>query len=92
MIKENPSERLSGPSPVRLAAEEWAAVLESAVIVREENTGIAGALRVLEIGGDLFVQEQTPDRTILLRPRRDVAEAMAFVEDRLKTYERMWDG
>ncbi len=83
---------LNRPSPVRLQAEEWAAVSDLAVVLREEDTGVAGKLRVLDLDGDLFVQEQTPDRMILLRPRLNIEEAMAFVDGRLQTYERMWDG
>jgi hypothetical protein len=92
MINENLLERINGPSPARLAAEEWAAILESAEVVREEDTGVAGMLRILDLSGALFVQEQTPDRTILLRRRPNIGEATAFVDARLQTYERMWDG
>jgi hypothetical protein len=83
---------LSGPSPVRLAAEEWATIVESAEVMREEDTGVAGKLRVLILDGTLYVQEQTPDRAVLLRPRPNLEEAMAFVDGRLQIYERMWDG
>ena len=83
---------LEGPSPVRLAAADLAAVLESAGIIREENTGVAGWLRVLDLDGTIYVQEETPDRQILVRPRPTVEEAMVFVEHRLQSYERMWDG
>ena len=83
---------LSGPSPARLDADEWAAILDSAVVVREEDTGLAGKLRVLDLDGAVYVQERTPDRTVLLRRRPDIAAAMVFVDGRLQTYERMWDG
>ncbi len=92
MINQDLLGRLDGPSPMRLAAVEWAAVLESAGIIREENTGVAGMLRVLDLDGTVYVQEETPDRQILLRPRPTVGEAMVFVDHRLQTYERMWDG
>ncbi len=83
---------LEGPSPWHLAAVEWAAIRESAAIIREENTGVAGMLRVLDLEGAVYVQEETPDRQILLRPRPTVEEAMIFVDHRLQSYERMWDG
>jgi hypothetical protein len=83
---------LNGPSPARLGAEEWAAILDSAVVVREEDTGVAGKLRVLDLDGAVFVQERTPDRTVLLRRRPNIEAAMAFVDGRLMIYERMWDG
>lgn len=92
MINQDLSGRLKGPSPVRMAAVDLAAVLESAGILREENTGVAGMIRVLDLDGAVYVQEETPDRQILLRPRPTVEEAMVFVEHRLQSYERMWDG
>lgn len=92
MINQDLSGRLKGPSPVRMAAVDLAAVLESARILREENTGVAGMIRVLDLDGAVFVQEETPDRQILLRPRATFEEAMVFVEHRLRSYERMWDG
>jgi hypothetical protein len=92
MITAELANLLSGPSPVRLAADEWAAVFDSAVVVREEDSGLAGKLRVLDLDGAVFVQEQTPDRIVLVRPRPNIDEAMAFVDARLQTYERMWDG
>ena len=92
MINRDLMGRIEGPSPIRLAAAELAAVLESAGIIREENTGVAGLLRVLDLDGAVYVQEETPDRQILLRPRPTVEEATVFVHRRLQSYERMWDG
>ena len=92
MINQDLLGRLEGPSPVRLAAVELAAVLELVGILREENTGVAGMLRVLDLDGALYVQEETPDRQILVRPRSTLEEAMVFVDHRLQSYERMWDG
>ncbi len=80
MINQDLLRRLHGPSPLQLAAGEWAAVLESAAIIREENTGVAGMLRVLDLDGAVYVQEETPDRRILFRPRPTVEEAMIFVD------------
>ena len=85
-------ERLAGPSPVEVTAEDLEEMISSAETVREERTGIAGMLRILDLDGSIFVQEETPDRVVLVRPRRDLAEAAAFVDGRLQTYDRMWDG
>ena len=85
-------EYLAGTPPVHVTPENLEALLSSARTVREERTGIAGLLRVLVLEGSIFVQEETPDKVILIRPRKDLAEASAFVDQRLKTYDRMWDG
>lgn len=79
-------------SPARLRGDELDALLAAATVVREENTGVSGMLRVLTVGGWVLVQEETPQREILLRDRPDLETAMAFVERRLQRYEKMWDG
>lgn len=79
-------------SPVPLAREELASLLETARLVREENTGVAGKIRVLVADGTVLVQEETPKHDILLRSRPRLEEAMEFVDRRLALYERMWDG
>ncbi len=44
------------------------------------------------LDGYSLVQEETPDGQILLRRLGSREAAEEFVEDRLATYERMWDG
>jgi hypothetical protein len=79
-------------SPARLRGDELEALLAAATVVREENTGVSGMLRVLTLGDRVLVQEETPQREILLRARPDLDAAMAFVDRRLQRYEKMWDG
>jgi hypothetical protein len=79
-------------SPARLRGDELEALLEAATLVREENTGVSGMLRVLTVGGRVLVQEETPQREILVRTRPDLEAAMSFVDRRLQRYEKMWDG
>jgi len=92
MINREAQASLRGPSPIRVTTDELAEILESAEVVHTETTPIAGMVRVLELNGTVYVQEQTPDGHILLRPRPDIEAAMAFVEGRRSAYERMWDG
>lgn len=92
MINRKPPASLEGPSPIRVSTGEFAEILESAEVVHTETTSVAGMVRVLELNGAVYVQEQTPDGHILLRPRPDIEAAMAFVEGRRSAYERMWDG
>ena len=74
------------------SSEGLQALCEAAEIVREENTSLARMIRVFDLDGEYFVQEETPDRAVLVRPRASLDEAMAFLDRRLQTYERMWDG
>jgi hypothetical protein len=75
-----------------LPSEGLQALRAAAEVVREENTSLSGMIRVFDLDGEFFVQEETPDRTFLVRPRPSLDEALAFVDRRLQTYERMWDG
>ena len=83
---------LAQRSPAQLAGEQLDELLEAANLIREENTGVAGPLRVMVLDGAILVQEQTPQRELLLRTRPSLEEAMEFVDRRLEIYERMWDG
>lgn len=85
-------DELTRTSPARLAGDELVALLDAADLVREENTGVAGPLRVLVLEGAILVEEQTPQRELLLRSRPSLEEAMDFVDRRLEIYARMWDG
>lgn len=69
-----------------------AALLAEAIAVREQDTLISGPIRVLELHEAVIVQEQTPDGQALVRRLDSRETADAFVDDRLATYDRMWDG
>lgn len=92
MTEHEAPKGLEGPSPIRVTTGELEAILESGEVIRSETTSVAGTIRVLALDGIFYVQEQTPDGQILLRPRPGIDEAMAFVDGRLSAYERMWDG
>jgi hypothetical protein len=78
---------------VALPPEDLDSLLEASEVLREENTNLAGMLRILRHRDDVVCQEEHPDDgRILLRRMEDRAAADAFVDDRLETYDRMWDG
>jgi len=79
-----------GPEPIDAAS--WEAMLARAELLRAEDTVISGWIRVIELDGEIRVEEETPDRRILLRRFADRAAADRFVDRRLETYDRMWDG
>lgn len=79
-------------SPRQVDAVTWAAILARAHLLRTEDTTLAGFLRVLWLDGEIWVEEEPPDGRILLRRFDDRAAADAFVDRRLETYDRMWDG
>ena len=84
--------RLATERVVELDAGEVDDLLANGQVVREADTGIAGAIRILEVDGMVVVQEHTRDRRPVARRLADAAAADRFVDDRLAAYDRMWDG
>ncbi len=84
--------RLAAERVVALDAREVEDLLGHAHVVHEVDTGIAGAIRVLELDDLVLIQEHTQDRLPVVRRVPDLAAARRFVDDRLATYDRMWDG
>jgi hypothetical protein len=83
---------VSKTAVVKIAREDLAAVLELAEVIREEDTTLAGWIRILSLDGHILVQEETPEREILVRKLSSIDAANGLVEGRLADYERMWDG
>jgi uncharacterized protein YicC (UPF0701 family) len=83
---------LSSSGSTAIDRETLAALLEAAEVLRQDDTCIAGMIRILSVDGVILVQEETPDREVLARSMATREAADAFVNDRLEIYERMWDG
>jgi hypothetical protein len=84
--------RVSENSVVKIDREELATVLEAAEEIRAEDTTLAGWIRILLLGDHVLVQEETPDREVLVRKLDSIDAANRLVDERLADYERMWDG
>ena len=67
-------------------------LIDAADVLREEDTHLAGWIRILALGDSILVQEETPKGEVLVRrmPSRECADS--FVDLRIQSYERMWDG
>jgi hypothetical protein len=84
---------LSGQEIFVLRAGELSRLLESAELLREDDTSIAGKIRILRDGNRILVQEQVPEtKKVIVRQLPSREDAERFVDDRLSTYDRMWDG
>ena len=80
-------------SIIILRADELSELIESAELLREEDTCIAGQIRILRVDDRILVQEQAPEtKNVIVRELPSKEEAERFVEGRLSVYERMWDG
>jgi hypothetical protein len=84
---------LRGRRFIVIQAPELSELIESAELLREEDTCIAGPIRMLRVGRLLLVQEQAPEtKDLIVREFSTTEEAERFLAERLGTYERMWDG
>jgi hypothetical protein len=92
MQKQRWRERLAEGRIVTATQEELLELLEAAEVLSDQDTLVAGHLRVLDLSGLILVQEETPEGQLLVRRAESVEAAQALVADRLATYERMWDG
>ena len=61
-------------------------------IIRENDTHISDHIRILEINSVIILQERTTKHELSLRKLKSIEEANKVVNDRLETYEKMWDG
>jgi hypothetical protein len=82
----------SESSVVKIDREELDTVLDTAEVIRAEDTALAGWIRILSLGGHVLVQEETPERELLVRKLASLDAAHELVDGRLADYERMWDG
>ncbi len=75
-----------------ITKEEFETILSKSKIVKEANTIISGLIRILNYDGQYMVQETTPKDEIAVRIMESENEANDFVDKRMETYEKMWDG
>lgn len=68
-----------------LSSRELGRLLPSAAVLRSEETGVAGPIRILELEGRVLIQEESPRGEIFLRAAGSRQAADSFVEARLST-------
>ncbi len=86
------SRRLDTEPVVVLSADAWAAFAPGIEPVERHDTGLAGELLIVRLGDGLAAVESPSPDTRAVRRFVDADAARRFVEGRLDTYDRMWDG
>ncbi len=66
--------------------------LSEVEILDEQNTLVSDKIRIVKFNTNILTQEMTLKNEIAIRKMTDMEEAEKFVEDRMSTYEKMWDG
>jgi len=84
--------QLTQRSIVTVSEDELQMLLEMGESVREKDTCLSGKIRILRIDDMVVVQEKIPQGAYLIRKMESREEADRFVDERLETYDRMWDG
>lgn len=84
--------RLGTEEPVPLPAEDWDRLAPAFEVVARHDTFLRGDLLVVRIPGGLAAVESPLPAERVVRRLPDEASARRFVEERLDTYERMWNG
>lgn len=86
------TERLREGEIVELSEQQWKELEERVRVSESHETGQAGKLLIVQLGGlSAAVESPKPDRRVV-RPLNGPAAVRAFVTERLDTYERMWNG
>ena len=73
-------------------ADKLPEFLSQVETVEEHETFFSGKIRVLKMGENYLIQEQTPQKELAIRLMNSKDEAKQFVLHRLETYENMWNG
>jgi hypothetical protein len=77
---------------VAMSGDELAELRQRAELIEEKDTYLSDMIRLLRLGDLLLVQETTDKKEIIIRAMPSLDEARAFIDRRMETYERMWDG
>lgn len=72
--------------------DELKSVLDNSEIIRAEDTHLSDFIRLLKYESNLFVQEITFKKEIIIRKMNSIEEADKLIQERLDFYERKWDG
>ena len=67
-------------------------ILKDWKLVKEVDTILSDFIRLFNYQNNLFIQETTFKKEILLRKIESLEDADKFIQDRLDYYERKWDG
>ena len=83
---------LNSSPVVVISPRDLETLLQEGEILREWDTNMSGDIRIIGLSGNLLVQEKTDKGEFTIRKMDSRDQADEFVQNRLDTYERMWDG
>lgn len=67
-------------------------ILSEVNIIEERDTHFRDMIRILKAGEQYLLQEHTKKNEVAFRAAESLQAAKSFIQDRLQTYENMWNG
>jgi hypothetical protein len=86
------TKRLQTGEVVVLDTDAWDAIVVSFVPVENHDTHFYGNIQVWRGGSGLIVAEEPKPTERVVRLLATQEAVSSFVTERMKTYDRMWDG
>jgi len=77
---------------VIISEEQLKIILDTFDIIREEETYLCGKIRLLRKNDQYFIQEMSNEHQIIVRGIPTKQTGDDFINQRLETYENMWNG
>jgi hypothetical protein len=84
--------RVKKEACLKINEKDLELLLSKSKVVEEKDTLISGKLRLINYQNNLLIQEKSNKGELLLRFMKDKEEAIKFIDERMETYDRMWDG
>jgi len=75
-----------------ITEEDFKELLSHSIIVIEKDTHISDKIRLLIFKDETLIQEKSTKDEFIIRLMKSKKEAEEFIQQRLDTYDRMWDG
>jgi hypothetical protein len=92
MTPETVFQRLAAGEIIEVSEEDWQQLNGELRVLETHETGLAGQLLLARGPRGLVAVEQPAPGSRVLRPLASRQAATRFVQERMATYERMWDG
>ncbi len=84
--------KLMNQNMLLLPSDDLDVILSNTEVIDDKDTLMSDHIRILKDNDAVFVQEITNKNELSIRKMESAAEAELFVEKRMETYEKMWDG
>ncbi len=75
-----------------LPKENLDEILNNGTVLEDKDTLMSDHIRIIKLNEIILIQEITSKNELAVRIAESIEQAKHFVNERMETYERMWDG